>query len=222
MQTSATDTHDSPQFLTGTTRPPRDRRITAKTTPRGVSARPSLARGVPAPDRCQAVGGARGANSGRCGEGKSKASGGSLGGRAEMSGNGNDGGSASTKAPARWIRVQIGQRSSARSCRSVGSVGVTCAVFEASAVATVDPSADIVTARSTCTWPNVSASWSASANSARYEPHFDRDRNQSIRRRACASRTGGRPIPAADAATLVTMLHYGNWPLPIPRSLRSV
>ena len=26
----------------------------------------------------------------------------------------------------------------------------------------------------------------------------------------------------ADAATLVTMLHYGNWPLPIPRSHRSV
>ena len=34
--------------------------------------------------------------------------------------------------------------------------------------------------RSRCTCPNVSASWNASANSARYAPHFDRDRNQFI------------------------------------------
>ena len=208
MQTSFTDTHDSPPIPDGND--PSAPRSThhGEATPRGVSARPSLARGVPAPDRCQAVGGARAANSGRCGEGKSKASGGSLGTRTEMSGSGNDGGSARTKAPARWIRVQIGQRSSARSCRSVGSVGVTCAAFDASAVATVDLSADIGAARSRCTWPNVSASWNTSANSARYEPHFDRDRNQSIRRRACASHIGSRPIPASrrrDISNNVTL-----------------
>ena len=208
MQTPVTDTHDSPQFLTGTTRPPRDRRITAKRRRAGCRRGRRWREGVPAPDRCQAVGGARAANSARCGEGKSKASGGSLGTRTEMSGSGNDGGSARTKAPARWIRVQIGQRSSARSCRSVGSVGVTCAAFDASAVATVDLSADIGAARSRCTWPNVSASWNASANSARYEPHFDRDRNQSIRRRACASHIGSRPIPASrrrDISNNVTL-----------------
>src|SRR3954454_14264237 len=180
MQTSFTDTHDSPPIPDGNDSfAPRSTHH-GEATPRGVSARPSLARGVPAPDRCQVVGGARAANSGRCGEGKSKASSGALGTRTEMSGSGNDGGSARTKAPARWIRVQIGQRSSARSCRSVGSVGLTCSAFDASAVATVDLSAEIGAARSRCTWPNVSASWTASANSARYEPHFDRDRNQSI------------------------------------------
>ena len=198
----------APQFLTGTTRPPRDRRITAKRRRAGCRRGRRWRDGVPAPDRCQAVGGARAANSGRCGEGKSKASGGSLGTRTEMSGRGNDGGSARTKAPARWIRVQIGQRSSARSCRSVGSGGVTCVAFDASAPATVDLASDIGAARSRCTWPNVSASWNTSANSARYEPHFDRDRNQFIRRRACASRIGGRPIPASrcrDISNNVTL-----------------
>ena len=32
--------------------------------------------------------------------------------------------------------------------------------------------------RSRCTWPNETASWNASANSARYEPSLERDRNQ--------------------------------------------
>jgi hypothetical protein len=201
----------APQFLTGTTRPPRDRRITAKRRRAGCRRGRRWREGVPAPDRCQAVGGARAANSGRCGEGKSKASGGSLGPRTEMSGSGKDGGSARTKAPARWISVQIAQWSSARSCRSVGSVGLTCAAFDASAVATANLSADIGAARSRCTWPNVSASWSASANSARYAPNFDRDRNQSIRRRAWRLTSAADLFLRADAGTLVTMLHYGNW-----------
>jgi len=222
MQTSFTDTHDSPPIPDGNDSfAPRSTHH-GEATPRGVSARPSLARGVPAPDRCQAVGGARAANSGRCGEGKSKASGGSLGPRTEMSGSGKDGGSARTKAPARWIRVQIEQWSSARSCRSVGSVGVTGAAFDASAVATEDLSAEIGAVRSRCTWPNVSASWSASANSARYAPHFDRDRNQPIVVALARLALAADLFLRADAATLVTMLHYRNWPLPILRSLRSV
>jgi hypothetical protein len=54
----------------------------------------------------------------------------------------------------------------------------------------------------------VSASWNTSANSARYEPHFDRERNQSIRRRACASHIGSRPIPESrrrDISNNVTL-----------------
>src|SRR5262249_21998237 len=31
-----------------------------------------------------------------------------------------------------------------------------------------------------CTWPNETASWNASANSARYAPNLERDRNQRI------------------------------------------
>src|SRR5262245_45225864 len=38
-----------------------------------------------------------------------------------------------------------------------------------------------------CTCPNDSASWNASANSARYEPHLERDRNQPIVVTRCAS-----------------------------------
>src|SRR5262249_61978341 len=34
--------------------------------------------------------------------------------------------------------------------------------------------------RSRCTWPNETASWNASANSARYAPNLERDRNQLI------------------------------------------
>src|SRR5262249_59467520 len=34
--------------------------------------------------------------------------------------------------------------------------------------------------RSKCTWPNETASWNASANSARYAPNLERDRNQLI------------------------------------------
>jgi hypothetical protein len=219
MQTSVTDIHDSPQFLTGTTRPPRDRRIAAKRRRAGCARR--WREGVPAPDRCQAVGGARAANSARGGEGKSKASGGSLGTRTEMSGSGRDGGSASTKAPARWIRVQIEQWSSARSCRSVGSEGVPGAAFAPSAVTTVDLSADIGAARSRRTWPNVSTSWSASANSARYELHFDRDRNQSIVVALARLTPAADLFLRADAATIVTVLHYGNWPMPVARWRRS-
>jgi hypothetical protein len=205
----------APQSLTGTTRPPRDRRSTAKRRRARCRRGRRWREGVPAPDRCQAVGGARAANCARCGEGKSKASSGSLGPRTEMSGSGKDGGSARTKAPARWISEQIAQRSSARSCRSVGSVGLTCAVFHASVAATVDLSADIGAARSRCTWPNVRASWSASANSARYAPHFDRDRNQSIVVALARLTSAADLFLRADAVTLVTMLHCGNWPMPI-------
>jgi hypothetical protein len=42
--------------------------------------------------------------------------------------------------------------------------------------------------RSRCTWPNETASWNASANSARYDPNLERDRNQPIVDTACASR----------------------------------
>jgi hypothetical protein len=146
--------------------------------------------GVPSPNRCQAVGGARAANSARCGERKSNASGGSLGKRPEMCGSGKDGGSARTKALARWLRVQIEQRSSARWSRPPGSAGVICAILDASAAATVNFSADRPVRRSRCTCPQVRTSWSASANSARHEPHFDLDRSR-LMAVACSGRMPG-------------------------------
>ncbi len=168
------------------------------TTPRGCRRDRRWREGLPSPDRCQAVGGARAANSARCGEGKSNASGGSLGKRPETLGRGKDGGSAKTKVPARWIRVQIGQ-SSARWSRPPGSVGVTCAALDASAAATVNFSVEVnfsgdsAASRSKCTCPNVRTSWSASANSARHDPHFDRDRNR-LMAVACSGRVPG-PFP---------------------------
>jgi len=63
-------------------------------------------------------------------------------------------------------------------------------------LATVNGSADVGAERSRCTCPNVSASWNASANSARYEPHLDRDRSQFIVVALRASRIGRRPISA--------------------------
>src|SRR6266404_5957787 len=60
------------------------------------------------------------------------------------------------------MSVQIGQQSSARSSRPVGLEGA------------LRWSAD------GCAWANETASWNASANSARYDPALLRDRNQRI------------------------------------------
>lgn len=57
--------------------------------------------GVPAPARCQAVGGARAEKSARWGSAKSNATAVSVGKRPKTSGSGNEGGSASTNVPAR-------------------------------------------------------------------------------------------------------------------------
>ena len=112
-----------------------------ESTPCGVSARPSLARG--------SAGTRSMSGSGRCARRKERALGfgeverdGRLGPQAaETAGSGKDGGSAKTNAPARWIRVQIGQRWSARSSRPAGSAGALRASLDASALATANLSA---------------------------------------------------------------------------------
>jgi hypothetical protein len=94
-----------------------------------------------------------------------------------MLGSGKAAVSAGTNAPARWISVQIGQQSSAESSRPVGLDGTSspdCVLASAAA------SADRGAISSRCTWPNETASWNASANSARYELNLERDRNQRI------------------------------------------
>ena len=194
-----------PQSLTGVT--PSARRSThhGETPLRGCRRARRSREGVPAPDRCQAVGGARAAKNARWGSEKSNATAVSVRKRPKTAGSGKDGGSASTNAPARWIRVQIGQRWSARSSRPAGSAGALRASLDASALATVNLSGDTGAKRSRCTCPNVRASWSASANSARYEPHLDRDRNQFIVVALGALTSVADLFPPADVATLVTM-----------------
>src|SRR6266568_8835716 len=48
------------------------------------------------------------------------------------------------------------------------------------ALAIAVASAEVSAMWSRCTWPNEMASWNASASSARYAPHLERDRNQLI------------------------------------------
>lgn len=128
-----------------------------------------------------------------------------LGNRPKTLGSDNDGASAGTNAPTRWISVQIGQQSSASPSRSGGLAGAVRASLDASALASVNSSADTGAKRSRCTCPKDNASWKATANSARYELNLERDRNQFIVVALGASHIGSRPIPAADVATLVTM-----------------
>ena len=192
-------------ILTGTTRPPPRSTHHGETTPRGCRRGRRWREGVPAPDRCQAVGGARAAKRARWGSAKSNATAVSVGKRPKTSGSGNEGGSASTNVPARWIRVQIAQRSSVRSPPPAGSSGALRASLDPPALATVNLSADVGAKRSRCTCPNVRASWNASANSARYAPNLDLDRNQLIVVALARLTSAADPFPRADAATLVTM-----------------
>ena len=209
MQTSFTDTHDSPPIPDGND--PSAPRSThhGEATPRGVSARPSLARGR--------AGTRSMSGRGRCACREQRAlRGGEIKGERRLAwhadGNvrqrqgwrlGKDQGAGKMDqgtdrtAVVRSIVPICGIRGrDLRGIRRIrgGDGGLVLPICGA--------------ARSRCTWPNVSASWNASANSARYEPHFDRDRNQSIRRRACASHIGSRPIPASrcrDISNNVTL-----------------
>jgi hypothetical protein len=133
----------------------------------------------PRPDRCQAMGGARARNSAACDAVRSNSAASSSRNRPKTVGSGNDGISAGTNAPARWISVQIGQQSSARSSRPAGLEGASrSADGGASASALAGAESGVKCSR--CTWPNETASWNASANSARYAPDLERDRNQRI------------------------------------------
>src|SRR5262252_7696212 len=128
------------------------------------------------------MGGARARNSAACDAVRSNSAASSSRNRPKTVGSGNDGASAGTSAPARWISVQIGQWSSAGCSRPAGLEGALRSSADgcapASALAPVPAEGGVK--RSTCTWPNETASWNASANSARYAPNLERDRNQRI------------------------------------------
>ena len=132
------------------------------------------------PARCQAMGGARAWNSAPCDAVRSNSAAASSRSRPKTLGSANDGVSAGTNAPARWISVQIGQQSSARSSRPGGEEGALGSSGDACVLASAVAPAETGTICSRCTCPNETASWNASASSARYEPTLERDRNQFI------------------------------------------
>src|SRR6516162_10919298 len=134
----------------------------------------------PRPDRCQAMGGARARNSAACDAVRSNSAASSSRNRPKTVGSGNDGISAGTNAPARWISVQIGQRSSARRSRPAGPEGALRSSADGCTLASALAPDEAGAMRSRCTWANETASWNASANSARYAPNLERDRNQRI------------------------------------------
>src|SRR5262245_52345646 len=143
----------------------------------------------PRPARCQAMGGARARNSAACDVLRSKSAAASSRNRPKTAGSGNDGISAGTNAPARWVSVQIGQWSSAGCSRPAGLEGALKSSGDGGAPASALAPAESGAMRSRCTWPNETASWNASANSARYAPNLERDRNQFIVVTLHASRT---------------------------------
>ena len=130
--------------------------------------------------RCQAMGGARARNSAACDAVRSNSAASSSRNRPKTVGSGNDGISAGTNAPARWISVQIGQRSSARRSRPAGPEGALRSSADGCTLASALAPDEAGAMRSRCTWANETASWNASANSARYAPNLERDRNQRI------------------------------------------
>jgi hypothetical protein len=140
--------------------------------------------------RCQAMGGARARNSAACDAVRSNSAAASSRNRPKTVGSGNDGISAGTNAPARWISVQIGQWSSASPSRPDRLAGALRSAVDGCAPASTLAGADGGAMRSRCTWPNETASWNASANSARYAPALERDRNQRIVVTLRASRSG--------------------------------
>src|SRR5262245_25879321 len=107
------------------------------------------------------------------------------------------------------MSVQIGQWSSARVGNSLpaGSTAAAAAAFAGWTANSAEAWPETGAPPSTWTCPNESASWATSANSARYEPHLERDRNQPIVVALCASL--GAPCdgatPPPPATTLVTM-----------------
>src|SRR5262249_56178155 len=125
-------------------------------------------------------GGGGGAGGGKRGfgeGGRSNSAGASSQNPPKTLGTGNDGISAGTNAPARWISAQIGQWSSARCSRPAGLGGAVRSSVDGGAPASALAPAGSGATRSRCTWPNEIASWNASANSARYAPNLERDRN---------------------------------------------
>src|SRR5262249_50138970 len=126
--------------------------------------------------------------------GRSNAAPASSRNRLKTAGTGNDGISAGTNAPARWISVQIGQWSSAGCSRPAGLGGAVRSSADGGVPASALAGAESGAMRSRCTWPNETASWNASANSARYAPNLERDRNQLIVVTLHASHAAAEPF----------------------------
>src|SRR5262249_43817978 len=89
----------------------------------GIGRAPAGARALRDHNRCQAMGGARARNSAPCDAVRSNSAAASSRSRPKTVGRGNDGISAGTNAPARWMSVQIGQQSSARCSGRAGLEG---------------------------------------------------------------------------------------------------
>src|SRR5262249_52411612 len=106
------------------------------------------------------------------------------------------------------MSAQIGQKSCATSARPVGR-GTWTSSLGGRALASALAPAPAGAMWSRCTWPNDTASWNASATSARYEPNLEYDRNQPI---VVTFRAPDRaePFLPTRSETLVTMLHYDN------------
>src|SRR5258708_8644031 len=153
------------------------------------------------------MGGARARNSAACDAVRSNSAATSSRKRPTTVGGGNDGISAGTNAPARWISVQIGQRSSARFSRPVGLEGVLRSAAYGFASASALAPTDGGAMRSRCTWPNETARWNADANSARYEPALLRDRNQRLVATLRASHCAAQPFSPYALPALVTIEH---------------
>jgi hypothetical protein len=156
-------------------------------------------------NRCQAMGGARARNSAACDAVRSNSAATSSRNPLKIVGSGNGAISAGTNAPARWMSVQIGQQSSARSSRPVGLEGALRSAADGCAWASALAPTEGGAMRSRCTWPNETASWNASANSARYEPALVRDRNQRIVATLRAPHAPAEPFRRYALAALVTM-----------------
>jgi hypothetical protein len=159
--------------------PPNINTFRAETTLRAGPAAASLARAWPVPARCQAIGGARARKRAVWDAAKSNSTAAASRKWPNTLGSGKAGVSAGTNAPARWISVQIGQQSSATSSRPGGLDGALTSSPDC-VLANAAAPADRGASSSRCTWPNETASWNASANSARYDPNLERDRNQRI------------------------------------------
>jgi hypothetical protein len=158
----------------------------------------SLARRRPLPDRCQAMGGARAWKRVLCDAAKPNSTAAARRKCPNIFGRGKGAVSAGTIAPARWMSVQIGQQSSATSSRPAGLDGALRSSADACVLARAVAPAATGAISSRCTWPNETASWNASANSVRYDPNLERDRNQHIIV-SFARVAPGRTISAGDS-----------------------
>jgi hypothetical protein len=164
------------------------------------------------------MGGARAWNSARCDAVRSNSAATSSRNWPKTLGRANDGVSAGINALARWISVQIGQQSSARSSRPAGLEGTLRSSAEACVLASAAAPGETGVMWSRCTWPNETASWNASANSARHDPNLERDRNQRIviTLRASCTAAPFLPATAGNISNNVTLRQLGRIAIHLP------